>query len=343
MVSNEGEILDYRGESKDLYLPPEDFLGKRMIDLFPGDFLGTRINNAIKNTIETKQQTIIEYTLPIKDEMRYFESRFLYFSKDRVAVFIREITERKKAELIVDEEFKKLKELEQIRKDLISRVSHELKTPLIPVISGSELLKTIYNDQLGKDAREIIEMIDKGGRRLKEVVEQLLNVSRIEYNKLELEKQKYNLSEIIRECSRDMKYMLKQRKLTLNLNIPDEIYLEIDKNRIGEVMTNLLSNAIKYTPPNGKISIEMQKQDGWVILNVKDTGVGLTEKEMSVLFTRFGKIDRYNDGLEYIDIKGSGLGLYICKEILKLHGGQIWAVSDGRNKGSTFMVKLPVS
>jgi len=139
-----------------------------------------------------------------------------------------------------------------------------------------------------------------------------------------------------------MKYLIKQRKLTLNLNIPDEIYLEIDKNRIGEVMTNLLSNAIKYTPPNGKISIELQKQDRWVILNVKDTGVGLTEKEMSVLFTRFGKIDRYNDGLEYIDIKGSGLGLYICKEILKLHGGQIWAESDGRNKGSTFMVKLPI-
>ncbi len=341
MVSKEGEILDYRGQSKDLYLPPEDFLGKSMKDLFPGDF-GTLTMNAINNTIETKQQTIIEYTLPIKDEMRYFESRFLYFSKDRVAVFIREITERKKAELIVEEEFKKLKELEQIRKDLISRASHELKTPLIPVISGSELLKTIYSDQLGKDAREIIEMIDKGGRRLKDLVDQLLNVSRIEYDKLQLEKQKNNLSEIVKESSNDMKYLIKQRKLTLSLNIPEEFWLKIDKNRIGEVITNLLSNAIKYTPPNGKITIKLYEQDDWAILSVIDTGVGLTEKEMKVLFTRFGKIDRYTEGLEYIDIKGSGLGLYICKEILKLHGGQIWAESDGRNKGSTFMVKLPI-
>ena len=341
MVSKDGEILDYRGQSKDLYLPPEEFLGKNMKDLYPGD-LGTRTMNAIKNTIETKKQTLIDYNLPIKDEIRYFEARHLYFSKDRVAIFIREITERKNAELLVEEEFKKLKELEQTRKDLISRVSHELKTPLIPVISGSELLTSIYENQLGKEAREIIEMIDKGGRRLKELIEQLLNVSRIEYGKLELQKQKNNLSEIIKECSNDMKYLLEQRKLTLSFNIPDDFYLQIDKNRIGEVITNLLLNAIKYTPPTGKISINLQEQDNWAILSISDTGVGLTEKEKRVLFKRFGKIDRYNEGLEYIDIKGSGLGLYICKEIVKLHAGQIWAESAGRNKGSTFFVKLPI-
>jgi two-component system sensor histidine kinase VicK len=138
-----------------------------------------------------------------------------------------------------------------------------------------------------------------------------------------------------------MKYLLEQRNLSLDFDIPEEFWINIDKNRIGEVITNLLSNAIKCTPPYGKISIKLHEQDDWAILSVSDTGVGLTEKEMRVLFTRFGKIDRHNEGLEYIDIKGSGLGLYICKEILKLHGGEIWAQSDGRNKGSTFVLKLP--
>lgn len=263
-------------------------------------------------------------------------------NKTLVQFIAQDITERKRAELLIQEEFEKLKELEQIRKDLISRVSHELKTPLIPVISGSELLTTVYKDQIGKDASEIIQMINKGGSRLKELVAKLLNVSRIEYNKIEVKKEKLNLSELIRENSQDMKYLLLNRKLSLNLNIPEVLYLNIDKKRFGEVITNLLSNAIKNTPPNGKIDISLRSQDDWAIFSVSDTGVGLTKKEINLLFTRFGKIERYGDGLEYLDITGSGLGLYISKEIVDLHGGHIWAESGGRNMGSTFTVKLPI-
>ncbi|MFX0187157.1 MAG: PAS domain S-box protein [Candidatus Hodarchaeota archaeon] len=263
-------------------------------------------------------------------------------NKTLVQFIAQDITERKRAELLIQEEFEKLKELEQIRKDLISRVSHELKTPLIPVISGSELLTTVYKDQIGKEALEIIQMINKGGSRLKELVAKLLNVSRIEDNKMEVKKEKLNLSELIRESSQDMKYLLINRKLSLNLNLPEALYLNIDKKRIGEVITNLLSNAINNTPPNGKIDISLWRQEDWVIFSVSDTGIGLTKKEMNLLFTRFGKIERFGEGLEYVDRKGSGLGLYICKEIIDLHGGHIWAESGGRKMGSTFTVKLPI-
>ncbi|TFG06593.1 MAG: PAS domain-containing sensor histidine kinase, partial [Promethearchaeota archaeon] len=341
LVSEESVILDYKGSEEDLYVPPETFLGKKMSELLPHE-LGEKNLKAIKKTIETKEPTIIEYELPIKEEFRYYEARHLYFSKDQVAIFIRDLTERKKAELLIKEELIKLKELDQIRKDLISRVSHELKTPLIPVISGAELLSTIYKNQIGKDAKNIIEMIDKGGSRLKTLIEKLINVSRIEYDKLILNKKRNDLSKIIKDASNDMRYVLEERKLTLNLIVPEELYLEIDGIRIEEVVTNLLSNAIKNTPPHGKIDIELQDEHDHVIMRVSDTGVGLTEKEMEVLFTRFGKIDRYQEGLEYIDIKGSGLGLYICKEIVEMHGGKIWAVSPGRNKGSSFFVRLPV-
>ncbi|MFX0071182.1 MAG: PAS domain S-box protein, partial [Candidatus Hermodarchaeota archaeon] len=342
LVSSESVILDSKGRKKDLWVTPEEFFGKKLIDILPQD-LGQKSLDTIKNTIKTKRPTILEYNLPYKGEIRYFEARHLYFSQDQVAIFIRDITERKNAELLVQEEFIKLKELDQIRKDLVSRVSHELKTPLIPVLSGAELLSTIYKDQLGKDAIEIIKMIDKGGTRLKELIEKLINVSRIEYNKLQLNKRKSDLSGIIRTASDDMKYLLEKRNLTLNLNIPDIFYLEIDDIRIEEVITNLLSNAINNTPPEGIISIKLSIENNFVLIIVKDTGVGLTGKEMERLFTRFGKIERYQKGLEYIDIKGSGLGLYICKKLLELHGGQIWAESDGRNKGSTFIVKLPIN
>jgi len=272
-----------------------------------------------------------------------YQNQIIKLDDEDISIsIIQDITKRKEAELLIKEELIKLKELEQIRKDLISRVSHELKTPLIPVLSGTELLATVYKDQIGKDMLEVIEMIDKGGSRLKKLIEKLITVSRIEYSKYEMNKKNHNLSEIINRSAIGMKFLMKQRSLKFNCDIPDNLYLEIDGLKLEEVITNLLSNAIKNTPPHGEINISLQKEENWATITVKDTGVGLTEKEMEMLFTRFGKIERYEKGLEDIDITGSGLGLYICKEIITLHEGIIWVESEGRNKGSRFTVKLPI-
>ena len=260
-----------------------------------------------------------------------------------VQAVLNEITERKKADLLIQEEIQKLKELDQIRKDLISRVSHELKTPLVSVCGASELLLELFRGELETDTIELIEMIEKGGTRLNQLVDNLLDITRIEYNKFELEKNTFNLSEIIKECAKEMNYLLKKRKLELILEVPDELYIKIDKIRIEQVILNLLSNAIKNTPPNGKISINLYVKRDWAEFTIKDTGIGLTREEMNRLFTRFGKIERYREGLEYIDIQGSGLGLYISKEILDLHEGHIWAESAGRDKGCTFTIKLPIN
>ena len=258
-------------------------------------------------------------------------------------VIINDISEKKKAELLIKEEVKKLKELDQIRKDLISRVSHELKTPLVSVCGGSELLLQLYKPNLDADVLELLELIEKGGKRLKYLVDNLLDITRIEYNKLKLNKELNDLSKIIKDCAKELLYLARVRELDLDLKLVDNLYLEIDKIRLEQVIINLLSNAIKNTPPKGKIEILLQKKEDWAEISVIDTGIGLTKGEMDILFTRFGKIERYGEGLEYIDIQGSGLGLYISKEIVDLHGGQIRAESAGRNKGSTFIVKLPIN
>ena len=104
-----------------------------------------------------------------------------------------------------------------------------------------------------------------------------------------------------------------------------------------------MSNSINNTPPQGKISISLQKDNSWVKITVVNTGVGLTKEEMAIIFTRFCKIERNDEvGLEYIDITGSGLGLFISKEIIDLHGGKIWVESQGRGLGSNFIIKLPI-
>jgi signal transduction histidine kinase len=218
-----------------------------------------------------------------------------------------------------------------------------LKTPLVSVFASSELLLDVYGKDLGKDVLELIQMIQKGGKRLDYLVNNLLDVTKIEYNKFKLEKESMDISAIIKDCSEEMKYLIKKRKLNLILEIPKEIYLDIDRLRLEQVITNLLLNAIKNTPPSGNITISLSKEIECVEISVSDTGIGLTEEEMDILFTRFGKIERYGDGLEYIDIQGSGLVLFISKEIIELHGGNIRAESEGRNKGSKFSISLPIN
>ena len=255
---------------------------------------------------------------------------------------INDITEHKKADLLIEEEIIKLKELDQIRKDLISRVSHELKTPLVSVCGGAELLLDLYIDEFKDDAKELIEIIEKGGKRLKYLVDNLVDITRIEYRKFELEKDTNDINQLIRDCVREMMYIIKKRELNLELDLLENMFIEIDKIRIEQVILNLFSNAIKNTPPNGKITIKSLKKNKYVEISITDTGIGLTKEEMDKLFTRFGKIERYGNGLEYIDIQGTGLGLYISKEIIELHEGQIWAESAGRDKGSTFTIKIPI-
>ena len=346
LTNSKGIILDFNHVTEKLLnIKRDELIGKNYTKISPPDHVEI-MRNRYEDHLKGILLKPIEFEYSRGDGSHIwvnYQNKIIKLDDEDISIsIIQDITKRKEAELLIKEELIKLKELDQIRKDLISRVSHELKTPLIPVISGTELLTTIYRDQVGEDAIEIIDMIDKGGARLKELVEKLINVSRIEYNKFEVRKESFNLSEIIKRSANGMKFLVEQRKLKLKCEIPDKLYLEMDELRIEEVITNLLSNAIKNTPPHGEINLNLRKENRWAILTVSDTGVGLTEKEKNVLFTRFGKIERYEEGLEEIDVKGSGLGLYICKEIIKLHGGQIWAESEGRNKGSSFNVKLPI-
>ena len=219
--------------------------------------------------------------------MRYQSSLVRLGDSILIQTILNDISEQKKADLLIKEEIQKLKELDQIRKDLISRVSHELKTPLVSVCGASELLLDIFKDQFKKEPKELIKMIEKGGKRLKYLVDNLLDITRIEYKKFQLEKESYNLSKLIKDCAKELMYLIRKRNLSLKVDIPNEIFIKVDKVRMDHVILNLLSNAIKNTPPEGIIKIILKKIDDWAIIYVIDTGIGLTSEEMEIIFTRF--------------------------------------------------------
>lgn len=252
----------------------------------------------------------------------------------------RDITERKKAERLIREEMDKLKELDQMRRDFISRASHELKTPLTAIHGAIQVLFHLYKDQLGENALEFAEMIKEGSTRLKKLVEKLLDISRSESEKIQLNRKMENIVEIITNCANNIIFLANERDISLNIELPESYYIKVDRFRMEQVITNLLSNAIKNTPPKGEISISREESNGDLEIYVKDNGVGLTESEINKIFKKFGKIKRYGKGLD-VSTEGSGLGLFISKEIIELHGGEILVKSEGRNKGSKFTIKLP--
>jgi len=348
LINSKGEIVDFNPRTELMFgYSKKDLIGKKFYkaSVIHSDYLST-IMELFKKFIKGEEVHRIDLQMFKKDRsliwVNLLASLIRIEEESFVQAVFTDISKRKQAEFLINKEIEKLKELDQIRKNLISRVAHELKTPLATVCGGTELLSDHYKRELEIEQIELINLIEKGGTRLKYLVDNLIDISRMEYNKFELQKQKINLSELLSESSKEMKPFGKERKITLELNILDNFYLNLDKIRIEQVIMNLLSNAIKNTPPKGKVKINLEKRDDWAIINITDTGVGLTEEEMDILFTRFGKIERYGNGLEYIDIRGSGLGLFISKEIVNLHGGNIRAESEGRNEGSTFIVKLPI-
>jgi hypothetical protein len=340
LVDSETRVIDYKGKREKLYLKPEEFLGKKMNELLPGD-LGEKAKNAVERALETKEQEIIDYSLPINEIESFYEARLLYYGNNQVAIFIRDISQRKKAEQMIKEEVKRLKEIDDMRRDLISRVSHELKTPIMAISGATEYLLETYGDKLGDEPIDFLKMIDSNESRLEKLIENLLDISRINYQKIHLAKQKCNICTLIKEVCAEMEYLRRDRDLKINLDIPKNIELEVDKIRIEQVIMNLLSNAIKNTPPGGLIRLSVKKSKHYIQILVIDNGIGFTDEEIDKLFTQFGKIERYGKGLEYLDISGSGLGLYISKKIVEMHSGEITVESRGRDKGSTFKVYLP--
>ena len=349
LINSQGVVVDANPTFEVMFgYKVDEIIGKMFMDfsIITPDYLST-IFTLFKKFVKGEKMHRIDIQIQRKNGTVFWANLQAALMKIRDETYVQalftDITKNKEAEFLVDEELKKLKELDQLRKNLISRVSHELKTPLVSVSGGCELLLTLYGENLNKEEIELIELIEKGGKRLKHLVDNLIDISRIEYNKFKLQKESNDLSELIRDVSKELMFLLRERKTNLNLMLPESLFVKMDKIRIEQVIMNLLSNAIKNTPPKGDIKIVLKKKGNWAEISIDDTGIGLTQEEMGFIFTRFGKIERYGEGYEYIDIQGTGLGLYISKEIVGWHEGEIRAESEGRNKGSTFIVKLPIS
>ena len=137
-----------------------------------------------------------------------------------------------------------------------------------------------------------------------------------------------------------MNHIAFKREIRINLDLQQDLMTEIDRDRMEHVILNLLENALNYSPRRGDVFVKLRRYQDSLRFQVKDTGIGITKEESKKIFEKFGKIEHYGKGFD-VKTEGCGLGLYISKQIVELHGGRIWHESEGRHKGTVFIVELP--
>ncbi|MBY9014320.1 MAG: PAS domain S-box protein [Candidatus Lokiarchaeota archaeon] len=264
-----------------------------------------------------------------------FSKNIIFKGESAELITIIDVTEKKEAE-------EELIKLNNLKSELFVRTSHELKTPLVSIKGFSDLLLTVHKSKLDDYSISKITAIKNGADRLQKLIGDILKAAELEsgYTKIKLNFD--NLSQLIIVCIREVQGFADLRNHELEINIQQKLIANFEQEQIHKVISNLLHNAIKYTPPDGKIEIRSEIRDNLIITSVKDNGIGFTSEEKEMIFKQFGKIERYGQNLEVVP-DGTGLGLFISKKIIELHGGEIWAESEGRNQGSTFYFTLPLT
>ncbi|MFX1321611.1 MAG: PAS domain S-box protein [Promethearchaeota archaeon] len=328
-----------------------EIIGAKISEVFP--FLQDNIYEEYRQVFDTGLSLITTETTILPEIDVITETRkFPIFVQGKVAqviTIIRDITERKKIEQKLIESERKLREqnielrkLDQIKNDFITMAAHELKTPLISISGFTDYILFKHKNALIPEIFEDLKTVQRNIKRLEILMDQLLEVMRIDEGRLQLQIEKINVSKIISNCLDELSYLINEKNLEIILNIDYEITLNIDPTRIFLVFTNLISNAIKFTPDYGWIEISAKKVNEKYFFEIKDNGIGLTKDEIGRLFKKFERIN-HPIGAKNVGIKdsGTGLGLYISKGIVEAHGGEIWAKSEGLNKGTTFSFFLP--
>jgi signal transduction histidine kinase len=223
-----------------------------------------------------------------------------------------------------------LKLHDRMQEEFINVAAHELRTPIQPILSLTQILYSKIKDS---QQQESLDIVIRNAKRLKKLSDDLLYITRLKTQTLELKKEQFNLNEAILHAIDDV--ILSKEFSSNHLKLlyePRDVLLKADKSRIDEVISNLLSNAIKFTPEGTiTISVEKDETENWVIVSVKDTGQGIDISILPRLFTKFASKS----------YQGTGLGLFIAKGIVEAHMGKIWGKNNVDGIGATFSFSLP--
>ncbi len=231
-----------------------------------------------------------------------------------------------------------LEKANRLKSEFLATMSHELRTPLNSIIGFAEVLKDEVVGTLSAEQKEYLSDIHGSGQHLLNMINSILDLSKIEAGKLELHYEEFPVKEAINEVLNTIIGFSNKKGIRINTHIHEDVpSITVDKVKFKQIMFNLLSNAVKFTPENGRVTINASLMNQHVQIAVSDTGIGIKSEDMDKIFEAFRQLDA-SYARHY---EGTGLGLTLTKRLIELHGGKIWVISEF-GKGSTFTFTLPI-
>lgn len=247
------------------------------------------------------------------------------------------IVEKNEALKIIKEQNEKILEADKAKNEFLANVSHELRTPLNAILGFSEILSTNLYGVLNPKQAEYISDIRVSGIHLLSMINEILDISKIEAKAVKLVRSTFHISRALNEVCNILEPLAIKKSITLNKILDEDFEVYADYQKIQQILYNLVNNAIKFSPENGQVDIEGKNEGDVFSIKVHDNGIGIDKKYHGKIFAKFVQLDSAYTKKE----SSTGLGLTITKELVELHGGKISIMSEVNN-GSTFIVSIPL-
>ncbi|OGM99716.1 MAG: hypothetical protein A2817_02520 [Candidatus Yanofskybacteria bacterium RIFCSPHIGHO2_01_FULL_39_8b] len=265
---------------------------------------------------------------------------FFLFGVFLIRSVVGEVEQREKLEVLTKElaaANEKLKELDRLKSEFLSFASHQIKAPLAAIKGFATLIYDGTYGQVSDQTKEGALKIKNSSDRLTQLVINFINIRKIEEGKMEYKFEKINCADLVKEINIELEPLARNKKIDLSFeSVSSDIFVSADTQALRQVFQNLIENAIKYTD-EGFVMVRVETSDNQMVFSVSDSGHGMSQELLPQLFEEFHR-DKDEKKIE-----GSGLGLYIAKQIVEAHKGKIWAESGGEGKGSAFFVELPLA
>ncbi len=336
VFSRDGRFVDYKGAERSLLAPPDEFIGRTIRDLLPAE-LGQRMEAAFETLFERGGVVELDYALSVTDELRHYASRMARLGEAHILGVTRDVTDQVRMRGELEAAKIQAEAANSAKSEFLANMSHELRTPMNSLLGMTELL---LDSSLTDDQRRSAEVIQSSGRVLLRLLNDILDLSKVEANRLELERVEFDLVELVDELFDALAVQTRGKSVALLCGLAPDLPDKLvgDPVRLRQVLNNLLGNALKFTE-SGEVVLEADllptaepnDQKVEVRFVVKDTGIGIPEEKLGLLFQNFYQVDpsttrRYG---------GSGLGLAISRRLVELMGGTI-RVESTPGEGSKF-------
>jgi len=312
----------------------EELLGHSIWDVFP-DAVGNEYFQKLHEAVAEQKPICFEHYYEPYDT--WFENH-IYPNSHGVTVYSAVVNWRKRMEQELLNRSQELADADRKKDQFIALLAHELRNPLAPLRNGLQVLRLTNADSPA--ALQAREMMERQLGHLVRLIDDLLDVSRISQNKLNLKRARVQLAEIVRNAVETARPSIDSAGHELTIAIPEAaVTLDADLTRLSQVVSNLLTNSAKYTDPGGKIWLSAHCDGEFAILSVRDTGIGIPAECLPRIFDMFSQVDRSIERTA----GGLGIGLALVKGLVEMHGGTVTAHSNGLGKGSEFVVRLPLA